>query len=87
MVNSSFLCIQMNSNFVYSQTKAAARGVAQPIVNLSEIRNFKIIVPPLPLQEKFAQIVQKFERLRNQHREAERQRAFISNPAASCLSG
>ncbi len=32
-----------------------------------------MVVPPLPLQEKFAQIVQKFERLRIQQQEAERQ--------------
>jgi type I restriction enzyme S subunit len=72
-VNSSFLCIQMNSSYVYSQAKTAARGVAQPTVNLSEIREFKILVPPLPLQEKFAQIVQKFERIRTQQREGDRQ--------------
>ncbi|PPJ63246.1 restriction endonuclease subunit S [Cuspidothrix issatschenkoi] len=33
----------------------------------------KIPLPPLPLQEKFAQIVQKHERFRTQQREAERQ--------------
>jgi len=34
---------------------------------------FPMIVPPLTLQEKFAQIVQRFERLRAQQREADRQ--------------
>lgn len=72
-INSTFLCNQMRTDFIYSQAKAAARGVAQPTVNLSEIREFKIIVPPLSLQEKFAQIVQRFERLRTQQREADRQ--------------
>jgi type I restriction enzyme S subunit len=33
----------------------------------------KIYIPPLPLQEKFAQIVQKYERLRTQQREGDRQ--------------
>jgi type I restriction enzyme S subunit len=33
----------------------------------------KIYIPPLPLQEKFAQIVQKHERFRTQQREAQRQ--------------
>ncbi len=32
-----------------------------------------MLVPPLSLPEKFAQIVQKFDRLRTQQREAERQ--------------
>lgn len=72
-INPTFLCLQMNSDFVYSQAKIAARGVAQPTVNLSEIRELKIIAPPFPLQEKFAQIVKKFERFRTQQREAERQ--------------
>ena len=72
-INSSFLCVQMNSDFVYSQAKIAARGVAQPTVNLGDIREFKIPLPPLPLQEKFAQIVQKHDRFRTQQREAERQ--------------
>uniref|UniRef100_A0ACD5GZT9 Restriction endonuclease subunit S n=1 Tax=Desertifilum tharense IPPAS B-1220 TaxID=1781255 RepID=A0ACD5GZT9_9CYAN len=47
-INSTFLATQMNSNFVYSQAKKAARGAAQPTVNLGEIREFKIILPPLP---------------------------------------
>ncbi len=35
--------------------------------------NIKVLLPPLSLQEKFAQIIQRFERLRTQQREAERQ--------------
>ena len=45
----------------------------QPNLNTGIIENFCLIVPPLPLQEKFAQIVQKFDRLRTQQREADRQ--------------
>ena len=33
----------------------------------------RVPVPPLPLQQKFARVVQQFERLRAQQREAERQ--------------
>jgi type I restriction enzyme S subunit len=35
--------------------------------------DIKIILPPLPLQEKFAKIAQKFDRLRTQQQEADRQ--------------
>jgi len=42
-------------------------------INQNGLSNIEIIQPPLPLQEKFAQIVQKFERLRTQQREADRQ--------------
>jgi type I restriction enzyme, S subunit len=38
-----------------------------------KFREFPINLPPLPLQQKFATIVQNFERLRTQQREAERQ--------------
>lgn len=42
-------------------------------LNFDDIRGFKTISPPLPLQQKFADIVRCFERLRAQQREAERQ--------------
>lgn len=40
---------------------------------MGDVKDLPVSVPPLPLQEKFAQIVQTFERLRTQQREAERQ--------------
>ncbi|BAY26821.1 restriction modification system DNA specificity subunit [Calothrix sp. NIES-2100] len=42
-------------------------------INQSGLNSVEVINPPLSLQEKFAQIVQKFERFRTQQREAERQ--------------
>ncbi len=44
-----------------------------PKVNREELDALMIPVPPLPLQQKFADIVRRFERLRAQQREAERQ--------------
>ena len=72
-VNSVFLSAQMNNPFVYSQAARASRGAAQPTVNLGDIKEFKVIIPPLPLQEKFAAIVQKSDRIRAQQRESLRQ--------------
>jgi type I restriction enzyme S subunit len=46
---------------------------AQKNINLEILSNLQIPVPPLALQQKFVQIVQKYERLRTQQREAERQ--------------
>jgi len=37
------------------------------------IKSLEVSLPPLPLQQQFAAIVHKFERLRAQQREAERQ--------------
>ncbi|MBD2014097.1 restriction endonuclease subunit S [Microcoleus sp. FACHB-53] len=42
-------------------------------ISVEGLKQIVLPLPPLPLQEKFAQIVQKFERLRTQQREAERQ--------------
>ena len=42
-------------------------------LNMDIIKNLVIPAPPIPVQEKFAQIVQKHERLYAQQREALRQ--------------
>jgi type I restriction enzyme S subunit len=42
-------------------------------INQDGLKRLEIIVPPLPLQQSFVHIVHKFERLRGQQREAERQ--------------
>jgi type I restriction enzyme S subunit len=52
---------------------SAQSGATRQALTFDQIKDFVIIVPPLPLQEKFAQIVQKFDRLRTQQREADRQ--------------
>lgn len=45
----------------------------QPLISEGRLENINLIVPPLPLQEKFAEIVKNFERVRRQQREAARQ--------------
>jgi len=40
---------------------------------MGQLAVLPVPVPPLPLQQKFATIVRRFERLRAQQREAERQ--------------
>lgn len=49
------------------------KAVGQSNISPTLLREFPIYVPPLPLQQKFADIVGRFERLRAQQREAERQ--------------
>jgi len=49
------------------------KAVGQSNISPTLLKEFPMIVPPLPLQEKFAAIVQKFERIRRQQREATRQ--------------
>ena len=49
------------------------RGAAVQGINLGDVKELPIITPPLPKREQFAVISRKFERLRRQQREAERQ--------------
>jgi type I restriction enzyme S subunit len=42
-------------------------------INQDGVKRLEILIAPLPLQQNFAQIVRRFERLRAQQREAERQ--------------
>ncbi|MCL4490066.1 MAG: restriction endonuclease subunit S [Chloroflexi bacterium] len=66
------------------------KAVNQASINQSDLRSLQVPLPPLGIQEQFACVVQKFERLRAQQREAERQaehlfqallqRAFVGEP-------
>ena len=42
-------------------------------INQSGLKRLEIMVPPLPLQQQFVYVVHRFERLRTQQDEAERQ--------------
>jgi type I restriction enzyme S subunit len=46
------------------------RGVRQKNLNLSMIRNLEVPVPPIELQQKFAQIVEKVETMRKIHNQS-----------------
>lgn len=65
--------IQQWFSFVQRNLEETAPESAQKNINLEILRGLEIIAPPLPLQEKFAELVQKFERVRRQQREATRQ--------------
>jgi len=49
------------------------KAVGQSNISPTLLKEFPMLVPPLPLQQEFAKVVQKFERLRAQQREAQRQ--------------
>ena len=63
----------LNSNYCYQQSQELTFGIVNRDLGLQRMPRIKMYLPPLPLQEKFAQIVQRFERLRVQQREADRQ--------------
>ena len=68
-----FLAAVMQLPVVKTQADRWARGAAQPTINLKELKEFMIPVPPLPLQEQFAALVAQHERLRAVQRESLRQ--------------
>lgn len=49
------------------------KAVGQSNISPTLLKEFPMLVPPLPLQRQFARIVHRFDRLRAQQREAERQ--------------
>jgi type I restriction enzyme, S subunit len=55
------------------QLRASSDDDAYSFINTSALKSLRIPLPPISLQEKFAQVVQKYDRLRTQQREATHQ--------------
>lgn len=72
-INSHYLTCLFNSTWGQGSVTGNLVGQIQQHFNIGAAKEMLVHLPPLPLQEKFAQIVQRFERLRTQQREAERQ--------------
>ncbi len=53
LVLPGFLHRALESNFVLNQAHKAVLGVAQKTLNLSALKKFQIVLPPLPKQEEF----------------------------------
>ena len=68
-----FLIYYLASEVSRRELLSKANISNQASINQETLKSLKLPLPPLPLQEKFAQIVQKFDRLRTQQREADRQ--------------
>ncbi|NEQ51344.1 MAG: hypothetical protein F6K11_14590 [Leptolyngbya sp. SIO3F4] len=65
--------VQFWFSFLQKILEETAPESAQKNINLEILRDLDIILSPLPLQQKFATIVQRFQRLRSQQQEADRQ--------------
>lgn len=70
-INSIFLWQQL-LHFYY-HLRSLSRGGNQPNLNLSFIKNLNIIFPPLPLQQQFADIVNKIEALKEKQKQLEQE--------------
>jgi type I restriction enzyme S subunit len=72
-LDSVFLANLIEHPLTQRQLTIMSHGGTMGILNAGLLKEMKTIVPPLPLQQKFARVVQQFERLRAQQREHERQ--------------
>ncbi len=72
-INPTFVSHFITSQSGQSQIKMLDKEGVKSGLNFDDIKGIKILLPSPSLQEKFAEIVQKFERVRRQQREATRQ--------------
>jgi type I restriction enzyme S subunit len=68
LVKSEFLVWMINSDYVYSQASQAARGATNPHVNVADVKQFKIVRPPMELQTRFATIAGRLNALREKQK-------------------
>ncbi|QGU00894.1 Type I restriction-modification system, specificity subunit S [Candidatus Syntrophocurvum alkaliphilum] len=66
LLNGRYLEFLLNTDYCYRQSQQYTRGVANRDLVLSQIKKIKILIPPLSLQNKFAQIVEETEKQREQ---------------------
>jgi type I restriction enzyme S subunit len=72
-MNPVFLAALLGSQHAKYKWEMIDRAAEKSGLNFDDIRGFKIIVPPLPLQEHFANLVSKHKRLRAAQMESLRQ--------------
>lgn len=72
-INPTFVSHFITSKSGQIQIERLDREGVKSGLNFDDIKGINILMPPLPLQEKFAEIVKNFERVRRQQREAARQ--------------
>jgi type I restriction enzyme, S subunit len=72
-IKSKYLEHWLRSNFSQQLINKTAHQSSQANIFTGQIKELPVLLPPMQLQEKFAQIVQRFERLRAQQRESDRQ--------------
>ncbi len=55
---SEFLCVAMNSDSFLDNVLKGVSGSASPHINVGDIKAFKMIMPPVELQNQFAEFIQ-----------------------------
>lgn len=65
IVNSIFFWMMLNSSFVRRQVELNVGGAAAPRINIKDIKKFEIFLPPIELQNEFAERIHKIEEMKN----------------------
>ena len=71
--NSEFLWALLNSDAILRQANSKTSGSTVAHINVTDIKKFGGICPPLALQQQFARIVEEMERVRERQAESGRQ--------------
>ena len=66
IINSVFLCQMMGTPYIKFQADRSIKGIGVPDLHLNQIKNFDIILPPLPLQQSFASRIEQIEKLKSE---------------------
>ncbi|MCJ7584706.1 MAG: restriction endonuclease subunit S, partial [Anaerolineales bacterium] len=73
LINRLFLATYLSMPFVQDFFQIETRTVSQPTLNITQIEETPILLPPLPQQEQFATVVRRVESLRARAWESARQ--------------
>ena len=72
-INFIFLMHQMNTNSFQKYILSKIEGAGQPYLNLTKIKSFQVILPPIKLQNQFAEIVKQVETLKTHQKQSKQQ--------------
>ncbi len=76
-VNRLYLATYLSTKHIQDYFKQETRTVSQPTLNILQIQETPVVLPPLTQQEKFAGMVRQYDRLRAQQRESMRQAEML----------
>lgn len=65
-LTTKFLCHWVLCKSVKYMADRVATGIAQKTVGLNSLRNFEVILPPLPLQQEFSSRIEQIEKLKTE---------------------
>ena len=69
-LNNAFLVEQIKNERMFRELLKVGTGSAQPQLTASQVKQFKVITPPINLQKQFAAIVEKVEGLKSHYQQS-----------------